>query len=378
MAQKKIYHPGEKSTISGQYNIVDKFGKSIGVERGVNAGERFPPPEKGGQGYILADATKTRAENRQKADRRKKLTGEFLAGNAKGPFDENIILSWMTIIAVLKSVLSIGVGVFFLYTGVVYIKLLIEMTLKMKLFDAALPAMSTMYDTFGGSNMSTQMIAILLTSLSILTILIIVLTPAFLLIVGYQLLTKEVFEKEMDKTGNLILRLRSGLGKVKPIEEMINSIFGRSRSAWDLRLWASRITFFIGVAVFIVAIVQLVIPDIFGGDNQAVFFGAGAGVSVFSMVVSTLLNPAEKLQENIIQNADIELATINYVKQAELIDGWMTRALLSVEKDDDWSPENEVLASLEKNTTILRTALGDSVKVIDATKAASDSGTPVK
>lgn len=377
MSKRHLYFPGEFCTVSGQYDIVYANGRLTGVERGINAGDPFPPTEKKGQKYLLVDPTKTKMEEVEMKE--SQSTKSSAISSEKGGVEQSSfwkqdpeegILRWTTAIAVIKSVLKIGLGVYFLYLGVTFLGSLIRVTLDMKLFAMVEPAMFIVREWIESSNTNLQVTMALISMISILAILILAISPGMLLFLGYKLLTEEVFEKELDKTGNLILRLRSGLGKVKPVEEMIHSIFGRSRSAWDLQLWASRITFFVGLIILFVAVVQLLVPDLFGsGVDKAIFFGAGAGASVLSMFISHLLNPAKELQAHIVQNADIELATINYVKQAELVDGWMTRALLSLKDDNDWSPENKVLSSLKINADALKKALEDSVKTIDATKA---------
>ena len=53
-----IYKPGEVCPISGQYGIVDDQGKTIGKERTMVKGKRFPPSRKG-SGYVLVDATQS-------------------------------------------------------------------------------------------------------------------------------------------------------------------------------------------------------------------------------------------------------------------------------------------------------------------------------
>ena len=55
---KNRFKPGEKSSRSGQYEIMGPRGAGTGVERTVTKGEPFPPSPKSGQRYRLADATK--------------------------------------------------------------------------------------------------------------------------------------------------------------------------------------------------------------------------------------------------------------------------------------------------------------------------------
>ncbi len=54
----KTFKPGQKSTISGQYEIVGPRGGLTGKERTVTKGEPFPPTLKGGQKYTLVDRTR--------------------------------------------------------------------------------------------------------------------------------------------------------------------------------------------------------------------------------------------------------------------------------------------------------------------------------
>ena len=379
MNRRQIYVPGEICKISGQYGLVQSNGRRTGVERGINAGDPFPPTEKSGQGYVLVDPTKTQKEdkmNNAKSEASDKPKQARRAGIGVEEEEKKLkdVLNWVTGIAVTKSAIAILLGVYFLYTGVRFLNSVISVTLNMKLFEMVKPAVMAVSEIFNRPDINSQIAYSLVSLISFLAVMIVVVSPGVLMFIGYKLLTREVFEKEMDKTGNLILRLRSGLGKVKPIEEMINSIFGRSRSAWDLQLWASRVTFFIGILILAVAVLQLLAPDLFGSKvDKAVFFGSGVGASVLTMAISYWLNPAEKLQKYLVQNADIELATISYVKQTELIDGWMTRALLSLQNDKDWGPENKVLSSLKDNTDILRKALENSVKTIDATNEALET-----
>ncbi|MCZ7547464.1 MAG: hypothetical protein M5R40_29880 [Anaerolineae bacterium] len=57
---KRTFRPGQRCPKSGQYVIVSaRTGKLTTVERTVVQGEPFPPTPKQGQGYQLADPTKT-------------------------------------------------------------------------------------------------------------------------------------------------------------------------------------------------------------------------------------------------------------------------------------------------------------------------------
>ena len=55
---KKAYKPGERATISGQYEIIGSRGRKTGMERTVTQGEPFPPTRAKGQKYVLVDPTK--------------------------------------------------------------------------------------------------------------------------------------------------------------------------------------------------------------------------------------------------------------------------------------------------------------------------------
>ena len=52
--------PGQTAKTSGQYAMLDKNGKKLGIERTVVNGGKFPPTKKPGQSYKLVDRTKTR------------------------------------------------------------------------------------------------------------------------------------------------------------------------------------------------------------------------------------------------------------------------------------------------------------------------------
>jgi hypothetical protein len=55
-----MFHPGQTAPVSGQYKIVDPYGRPTGVERTVVRGEPFPPTPRAGERYVLADPTKLR------------------------------------------------------------------------------------------------------------------------------------------------------------------------------------------------------------------------------------------------------------------------------------------------------------------------------
>jgi hypothetical protein len=53
MSAKRIFNPGEKAPISGQYR-----NTKTGTEVTVTQGEPLPPTPKKNQNYVLADPTK--------------------------------------------------------------------------------------------------------------------------------------------------------------------------------------------------------------------------------------------------------------------------------------------------------------------------------
>ena len=53
MAKKKVFKPGQKAPVSGQYKNI-----KTGYEVTVVKGEPLPPTPKKGQGYTLVDKTK--------------------------------------------------------------------------------------------------------------------------------------------------------------------------------------------------------------------------------------------------------------------------------------------------------------------------------
>jgi hypothetical protein len=54
----RIHRPGEIVPASGQYAVVDAWGRSVGREVTCVRGERFPPTRASYEhGYVLRDAT---------------------------------------------------------------------------------------------------------------------------------------------------------------------------------------------------------------------------------------------------------------------------------------------------------------------------------
>ena len=58
---KKGLKPGKKAPASGQYPILNRLGRSTGVERTVVKGEPMPPTPKSGQRYGNPDLTRNKS-----------------------------------------------------------------------------------------------------------------------------------------------------------------------------------------------------------------------------------------------------------------------------------------------------------------------------
>ena len=56
-SKRKLFKPGERVPVSGQYQLVHPDGE-LGPERTVVKGEPFPPPIRPGMRYVLVDPTK--------------------------------------------------------------------------------------------------------------------------------------------------------------------------------------------------------------------------------------------------------------------------------------------------------------------------------
>lgn len=54
----KTYKPGEKVPASGQYKTIDTKGRDKGHEVTSVKGEPFPPTQKPGERYVMADKTR--------------------------------------------------------------------------------------------------------------------------------------------------------------------------------------------------------------------------------------------------------------------------------------------------------------------------------
>jgi hypothetical protein len=53
MTTQRVYRPGEKAPVSGEYEIIGPRGGDTGKERTSIQGERLPPTPKPGQGYVV-------------------------------------------------------------------------------------------------------------------------------------------------------------------------------------------------------------------------------------------------------------------------------------------------------------------------------------
>ncbi len=279
----------------------------------------------------------------------------------------NNILPMARAVAISKSLLSLLIGIAFFVAGFLYFERLLVILFSPRYLhditdmfargEAILPegALSGEYtyplkDTLPG----LMVISIIVLGLSVL-----VLSPGLLFLIGYRLVTREVLDKELDEVGTLIQRIRTGLGRVKPIEEMLYSIFGRSNSAWELRLWSARITFWLGVIILCLAIWSVLT------QNNLVFFGEGALAGVGSIALSKWLNPAEDIQKALSQNANIEISVIGFVQQMAIVEAWTSKAMLSMKPGDSWKPEQKIYQSLNRNAALIRKALEDSSKKIE-------------
>ncbi|AVH63915.1 hypothetical protein [Nostoc sp. 'Peltigera membranacea cyanobiont' N6] len=63
-AQYSLHNPGERTPISGQYEVINSNGKSTGLEVTSTAGNPFPPTSESDQSYRLVDPTKHKKSNR--------------------------------------------------------------------------------------------------------------------------------------------------------------------------------------------------------------------------------------------------------------------------------------------------------------------------
>ncbi len=57
-AQYSLHSPGERTPISGQYEVINSNGKGTGLEVTSTAGNPFPPTSESDQSYRLVDPTK--------------------------------------------------------------------------------------------------------------------------------------------------------------------------------------------------------------------------------------------------------------------------------------------------------------------------------
>lgn len=56
----KVFKPGERAPISGQYEMINRRNKPMNIERTVTKNKSLPPTKSSGQGFVLKDKTKTR------------------------------------------------------------------------------------------------------------------------------------------------------------------------------------------------------------------------------------------------------------------------------------------------------------------------------
>ncbi|MEH2365519.1 hypothetical protein [Nostoc sp.] len=63
-AQFSLHSPGERTPISGQYEVINSNGKGTGLEVTSTAGNPFPPTSESDQSYRLVDPTKHKNPNR--------------------------------------------------------------------------------------------------------------------------------------------------------------------------------------------------------------------------------------------------------------------------------------------------------------------------
>lgn len=55
------YISGQRALISGQYAVIDPFGRNTGYEVTVVKGEPFPPAPRPGYTFVLVDRTRHRS-----------------------------------------------------------------------------------------------------------------------------------------------------------------------------------------------------------------------------------------------------------------------------------------------------------------------------
>ena len=62
--QSSLHSPGERTPISGQYEVINSNGKGTGLEITSTAGNPFPPTSESDQSYRLVDPTKHKNPNK--------------------------------------------------------------------------------------------------------------------------------------------------------------------------------------------------------------------------------------------------------------------------------------------------------------------------
>lgn len=63
-AQSSLHSPGERTPISGQYEVINSNGKGTGLEVTSTAGNPFPPTSESDQSYRLVDPTRHKNSNK--------------------------------------------------------------------------------------------------------------------------------------------------------------------------------------------------------------------------------------------------------------------------------------------------------------------------
>ncbi|MBW4501100.1 MAG: hypothetical protein KME57_16430 [Scytonema hyalinum WJT4-NPBG1] len=59
-----MYNPGDRTPISGQYEVINSNGEGTGQEVTSTSGRPFPPTPEPNQSYKLVDPTKHKKRNR--------------------------------------------------------------------------------------------------------------------------------------------------------------------------------------------------------------------------------------------------------------------------------------------------------------------------
>ncbi|MBN3924172.1 MAG: hypothetical protein HWQ37_13690 [Nostoc sp. NMS4] len=59
-----MHSPGERTPVSGQYEVINSNGKGTGLEVTSISGHPFPPTSEPDQSYRLVDSTKHKNSNK--------------------------------------------------------------------------------------------------------------------------------------------------------------------------------------------------------------------------------------------------------------------------------------------------------------------------